>query len=607
MNCVKKILTLDEIQTELERISHIDGLDDVDVSIIPPNPDPMTDEEDFIDENVMEDNEVGDVVGTLELNIADDSQQPSIINELTNNTDRTKISAYRVRGTSAANKIKTVCNSSVKTSKWKKCDPSYSYTSSSTVDQFGKVAGNLNGKTEVEIFETFFSDEIFDLIIQQSKIYASQKNNLKFSVNKDELRSFIGILLLSGYHRLPQEDMYWEQAADVGVPIVYQSMPKNRFREIKKYLHLNNNSNIDKNDKMFKVTPYFNILRENFQRYGIFHSHLSIDEMMVKYYGKHPVKMYMKGKPIKFGYKIWCLCSSNGYLYDYIPYCGKDSNAEKQPLGLKVIDSLTNSIPKDELTQHEIYFDNFFTSIELLTLLKEKKIKATGTVRVNRTGHCPLIDPKVMEKEKERGFHDFQFDKANEVMFVRWKDSKAVTVGTNFSTVTPLGKAKRYSAKEKKEISIPIPKLIQEYNSYMGGVDLLDKQVSLYRIRIRSKKWWWPLFTQMIDIAVVNTWRIYQVANSEEKYASCLQTRRRIVLYYLSKRTSSVPKRPGPQASKLMGGRVNDSIRLDEGNHFIMTRDTQRICASCKKKTKKYCTRCDVPLHEVCFQKFHIP
>jgi hypothetical protein len=66
-----------------------------------------------------------------------------------------------------------------------------------------------------------------------------------------------------------------------------------------------------------------------------------------------------------------------------------------------------------------------------------------------------------------------------------------------------------------------IVKVIQEYNSYDDCDDLLYKQISLYslyHLRIGSKKWWWPLLTQMLVVAVVNTWGgAYETANKLEK------------------------------------------------------------------------------------------
>ena len=50
------------------------------------------------------------------------------------------------------------------------------------------------------------------------------------------------------------------------------------------------------------------------QQYGVLHEVLSIDESMMPYYRiGHSYKMFIKGKPIRFGYKLWCLCESEGY------------------------------------------------------------------------------------------------------------------------------------------------------------------------------------------------------------------------------------------------------------------------------------------------------
>lgn len=47
----------------------------------------------------------------------------------------------------------------------------------------------------------------------------------------------------------------------------------------------------------------------------------------------------------------------------------------------------------------------------------------------------------------------------------------------------------------------------------MGGVDLLDSLIGLYRINLKSKKWYHKVFGQLIDITVVNAWLIYKDKN----------------------------------------------------------------------------------------------
>ena len=145
---------------------------------------------------------------------------------------------------------------------------------------------------------------------------------------------------------------------------------------------------------------------------------------------------------------------------------------------------------------------------------------------------------------------------------------------------------------------------MSDYNKSMGNVDMLDKQVSLYRTRIQREKWWFPIFTQMLDIAIVNCWRIYNPVN-ENDTLTLLETSRRILLAFISKRSSSNCKRPGPQRNRLLKGRVSEDVRYDGGNHFVKVIQTQRRCALCGKKTKIICSRCDVPLHDACFEISH--
>nr|CAI5829854.1 unnamed protein product [Callosobruchus analis] len=69
---------------------------------------------------------------------------------------------------------------------------------------------------------------------------------------------------------------------------------------------------------------------------GIFHSHLSIGEAMVKYFGHHSSKLFIRGKPVRFGYKEWMLCSSTGYCYNFDVYCGAKPSTPALLVKLKI-------------------------------------------------------------------------------------------------------------------------------------------------------------------------------------------------------------------------------------------------------------------------------
>ena len=365
----------------------------------------------------------------------------------------------------------------------------------------------LKTMTPFELFSHYFDDELKTMIVEESVRYARQKNNMSFEMDVGDVDIFLGILLLSGYHSLPRERLYWNRDEDVRIPFVASHMSKNRFMEIKKYIHLADNDTTVPDDKLYKVRSYITALNTRFQQFGVFSKFLSIDEEMVPYYGHHSAKMYLRGKPIRFGFKLWVLASDNGYPYNVDVYCGKSVNPEDQSengLGHRVVTSILGCVSNPLC--HEVYFDNFFTSYSLLSSLRAMNIKATGTVRENRLKGCPLTETKVMKK-KERGFYESKCD--GQVIAVKWNDNTCVSVATNFGSVQPVGKAKRWSSSKKCSVEIPQPAVIHDYNLRMGGVDILDRFMATYRPMVRSKKWWWPLFTNGVNMAVVAAWRVH--------------------------------------------------------------------------------------------------
>lgn len=66
-----------------------------------------------------------------------------------------------------------------------------------------------------------------------------------------------------------------------------------------------------------------------------------------------------------------------------------------------------------------------------------------------------------------------------------------------------------------KYVMFKQPVLIHYYNE--GGVDLHDNAVQNYRIHIRSKKWYWPLWISCLDSAIVSAWKLKCFVDRFEK------------------------------------------------------------------------------------------
>ncbi|GBM96864.1 PiggyBac transposable element-derived protein 3 [Araneus ventricosus] len=149
---------------------------------------------------------------------------------------------------------------------------------------------------------------------------------------------------------------------------------------------------------------------------------------MVRSFGRHGCKMYMKNKPVKFGYELWMLTSYNKYLFNIIPYQGAQEKC-KEPLSQRVVETLLSVVNNPKF--HSIYMDNFFTSHGLMVRLRQKGFFATGTVSDNRMAKCPLISLKSLAKTQRRT-SDALFHKANKIAAVRWNDNRVVSLLINF-------------------------------------------------------------------------------------------------------------------------------------------------------------------------------
>ena len=138
-----------------------------------------------------------------------------------------------------------------------------------TQKNFDELNRVCQGKMPVEIFELLFNENMQKHIIQETVKYAQVcRNDSTFNMTEYDLRCHVGTLFFSGYHSLPQQHLYWERSNDVDSPMVYQCISKNKFRLIKKYTHLADNSQLDKSDKYAKVRPLYDIANKSLQQFG---------------------------------------------------------------------------------------------------------------------------------------------------------------------------------------------------------------------------------------------------------------------------------------------------------------------------------------------------
>jgi predicted glycosyl hydrolase (DUF1957 family) len=121
--------------------------------------------------------------------------------------------------------------------------------------------------------------------------------------------------------------------------------------------------------RVAKVRPLLAMMNERFLRFFPQQAALSIDESMVPYYGRHGMKQFIRGKPVRLRYKVWS--PTLGYCVQFEPYQRFAVTDSTIGLGGSVVLDLISELPP---AKYQLFFDNFFTNIRFLNTLSDMNV-----------------------------------------------------------------------------------------------------------------------------------------------------------------------------------------------------------------------------------------
>lgn len=126
---------------------------------------------------------------------------------------------------------------------------------------------------------------------------------------------------------------------------------------------------------------------------------------------------YISKKTKKIGINVWTLAEArSGYCLRLQVYTGKTDNVQEKGLSYRAVTQLLSRYMNKN---HHLYFDNFFTTIQLLQDLATKDIFCCGTIRADR-GQFPEEFKKC---KLDRGKSEF-ISNGNNLLAVHWKHKR---------------------------------------------------------------------------------------------------------------------------------------------------------------------------------------
>ena len=235
-----------------------------------------------------------------------------------------------------------------------------------------------------------FSNSTFQQLATQTNLYAMQ---CKFRFWTDTYSWNEGICGNADWHRTTFVTAFPTVLVirpTFSGAALSEVMPRRRFLKLLQALHVNDNTKAPQRGtpehiKLYKLRPLLDSMNYAFMHHAVSSSSQSIDEGMVIFKGRNSMKQYMPLKPVKRGFKLWIRADAiTGYEYQFDVYTGhNDSDARGVGLAARVVQKLAESI---HFTHTHLAFNNFSSSVELLTDLLDKDLHVTCTVRSNRRG-----------------------------------------------------------------------------------------------------------------------------------------------------------------------------------------------------------------------------
>ena len=369
-------------------------------------------------------------------------------------------------------------NTSKDESEW--CNSvSYFKNITRTLHQNAVICPDLTKEdSDMDCVLSILAEELLENIRDQTNLYATQecKKILGGKVVRmaccnwkptmvEEIRTFIGIHILMGIHMLPELQHKWSSVNLFGVPAVANLISKTRFQQLIENIHCNDSTKAVPRDEagydpLHKLRPVIDALNSRLKELYVALSVMAVDENMVPFRGHLSMPM----KPVKHGYKVWCLADSRtGFISQFDIYSGrKDTQCSSSSFAESVVLSLCDVY----IHSHRlITFINFFHIISALESNEQRGLYAVGMVRGSRKRLSDILKRK---DQMERG--EFMFWNKGCVAAIKRQDNKPVTVLSTYHNPKEFTSLKRKNRDGTSSI-IPCLAAAAEHNAVMGGVD----------------------------------------------------------------------------------------------------------------------------------------
>lgn len=375
-------------------------------------------------------------------------------------------------------------------------------------------------------FKLFFTTALLETFVRFTNKYANDfitKNQNNFKQNSRakkwlpvtilEIQAFLAVLINMGIKRQPTIYSYWWTSSSQYIPYFSRMFSRDRFQAILQFFHMVDTSNLAKPGEpnynpCARFDPLIDHVNRLFRHYFTPDKNLSIDESIIASKAQTQLRQYMPKKHHRWGVKLWMVCDAvSHYCMNFFVYRGA-RGADKEEIQEKGLSyfvvvkllEMGNLLNKG----YHIFIDNFFTSMKLAKYLYQKCTAMTGTLRSNRKGI-----PKDLLSKFEVGKCMHKRKDQRLIVAFREKQSQKKQV-LLLSTDETAEFERRTKRRGTAMILSNKPKMIRNYNDFMGGVDGNDQMLCAYLDSRKTIKYWKKVTFSIFGRIILNSYILYK-------------------------------------------------------------------------------------------------
>lgn len=472
----------------------------------------------------------------------------------------------------------------------------------------GLRCASMTVNTPIRAWKSIFTDSLLKKIVGYTNEYGEANCPDWEPVSVLDVTDFISCLFISGIQKRKDQPYNWFSKDPVRENAVMKKITTGRqFHKMMRYLHLCSLENQPQwNDPqytpLYKVKEVLEYLEKRYETLYVPGQRLSLDESLIRAFGRIKFKIRIISKSARYGVKLYVLAdAATAFVLRVIVYTGKstyndnDVNSESDQ---KTVQVVTELCKRFEGTKRTVYVDRFYTSIALMKAMDKMDLYVTGTVMANRVPkECRIAKGSKEFRNMARGAfqkHVFLYTdeqgRERKYGLVCWKDRNIVYGLTSEDNTVDNGTCHRRCKRERGGIiKITRPKLIENYNRYMGGVDVADqRRLQCNSTVMGQNRWWLKLFFYMLDVATSNALVLYKLATKPRNDNMTIKSFKQILV------------------ENFVGGKIGDLVvGINPGNtHSSERMEGRHKCVYCKlffgraTRTRIRCSHpgCKIPL-----------